>query len=408
MIFGILQKYVSSLFLFSYLVSIYFYDEARAWLSISMFGFIGCILLFNKPHDILNRFRKATSFWVFGSFFFILSCYYFNSSDYDFYLRRLQIKIPLFALSLAFATYSVYFNRLFYKLYLMLFILVTTLACSITLIHFVLNYETIVRSYLEAKVIPTMINHVRFSILTAYACYLCYFIYNKSIIIKYRIEKFIVLFLGLFLFIFLHIYSVRSGLVAIYGAIATEILRYALRTRNYVKIGLLCCLLILGVFCAGTYIPTMNNKFVNTKADIKTYIIGGYPNYSSLTTRLISFEAGWHIFINNPVFGCGLGDIKFETDAYFNANYPMIETPILPHNQFLFYLASTGIVGLFFFCFTFYFPLFYRKNWKRNHLLLIGYVILTLSFMTEPMLETQLGMAVSLLLILVPLSKGIT
>jgi O-antigen ligase len=152
-------------------------------------------------------------------------------------------------------------------------------------------------------------------------------------------------------------------------------------------------------------IPTLNNKWVNTVADLNVYLDKGYPNYNSLTTRFISYEAAFSIFKQNPLLGCGIGDIKDETDLFFKTNYPMIDIPILPHNQFLFYLSATGIIGLLVFCFAFYFPLFYQKNW-RNPVLLVQYVVITLSFMTEPMLETQLGVAFTVLFIFLPLTQS--
>jgi O-antigen ligase len=209
---------------------------------------------------------------------------------------------------------------------------------------------------------------------------------------------------GCFLFLFLHLYSVRSGLVAIYSIIIVELIVQAIRTKRYLLLSGMVSGLFLLFTIAVKFVPTLNNKWVNTTADIQTYLSKGYPNYNSLTTRLISYDAAIAIFRKEPILGCGLGDIKDETDTYFRTNYPMIDIPILPHNEFLFYLAATGIVGLLVFCFTFYFPLFYKRNW-RNKILLMQYVVLTVSFMTEPMLETQLGMAFSLLFIMLPLTQ---
>ncbi len=117
-------------------------------------------------------------------------------------------------------------------------------------------------------------------------------------------------------------------------------------------------------------------------------------------------QLNFYILKKEPFGGCGLGDIKDEMDSFFKIHFPLVETPILPHNQFLFYLAATGIFGFAVFCVTFYFPLFYKRN-RQNKILLMQYVVLTLSFMTEPMLETQLGMAYSVLFILLPLSQQI-
>jgi O-antigen ligase len=276
-------------------------------------------------------------------------------------------------------------------------------AC-ITFGNYLIHYDLINASYLQAKVMPTLINHVRFSIMMAMGCYLSYYLFKKEFVLKFPFEKWIYVGISLFLFIFIHIYSVRSGLLAIYGIILTELIIYIIKSRNYWKPALLAGSLGLILIVLINLTPTLRNKWINTKADISTYLNKGYPNYSSLTTRFISYDAAVSIFSQNIWLGCGLGDIKAESDRYFKTHYPEIDIPILPHNQFLFCLAATGIIGLVLFLITFFYPVFYKRNWK-NEVLLMQFVVLFLSFQTEPMLETQLGLAYALLFILLPLTQ---
>ena len=58
--------------------------------------------------------------------------------------------------------------------------------------------------------------------------------------------------------------------------------------------------------------------------------------------RLGEWRRGLKLFINNPIFGSGWGTYLSKT-GYFNS-----------HNDYLLYLASTGIIGLFLFVLIFY------------------------------------------------------
>jgi O-antigen ligase len=399
-----MKLYITFSFIFSLVLSLFFYEMARALVSISMIGILGSIILFNNPKMLLINYFKNIPLLVFSGIFFSLFIFFINSQNSNYAINRVEIKAPIFVLAIAFATIGKIQIRL-YKMYLSFFVLLCLLSTFYTISKYLISYDLITESYLKAKIMPSIINHVRYSVVIAMGTYISYYLY-----IDYKLlaKKFRYFFLAtaFILFIFLHIYSVRSGLVAIYGAVFIEILRYAYKSQKKIRVFSLFLGISIFIISAINLIPTLQNKWINTKLDIMTYYNGGYPNFNSLTTRFISYDAAISIFKEHPLFGCGIGDIKNETDNYFHQYYPMIEIPILPHNQFLFYLAGTGIFGLILFCFCFYFPLFYNNNW-RNKILLTHYVMLTLSFMTEPMLETQLGVAFSLLFIFLPLSQEI-
>jgi O-antigen ligase len=238
--------------------------------------------------------------------------------------------------------------------------------------------------------------------MAAMACYISYYLMQQKQQATNQTESWIWMGVLVYLIIFLHLFSVRSGLIAFYGVVAVELWLNVKQKIGMRKVVFIFTGLLLFLIASIRFIPTLNNKWVNTIADVRVYQNHGYANFNSLTTRFISYEAAITIFKENPLVGCGLGDVKDKTDQYFIEHYPEVETPILPHNQFLFMLAATGLIGMSLFIFLFYSPLLYKSN-RRNSLLVVHYVILTLSFMTEPMLETQLGMGYSILFIMLPL-----
>ena len=386
-----------------YICSLFFYELGKAWLSVAMISLLIASFLQEPLKQHWKHFLSNRSFLWLTVSVLILPLYFFNSTDVAYYAERLQIRAPFLALPFAFAGIVSLSERTYHKL-LTLFVFVAFLVTCGTFLNYLLNQELINESYLRAKVMPSILNHVRLSIMLAMAAYLSYYLFKSNFIWKFKEEKWIFFGISVSLFLFVHFYSVRSGLIALYAAIIVEMIYYIHATRKYKMVSLLLILLVVLLVGAIRFIPTLNNKWTNTLADLRVYQTHAYPNFNSLTTRFISYDAAMAIFKESPWIGCGLGDIKQQSDTYFREHYPMIDTPILPHNQFLFCLASMGIVGIVVFCFSFFAPLLVKQNWS-NKILIVHYVILFLSFQTEPMLETQLGVAYSLLFILLPLTQ---
>ncbi len=126
----------------------------------------------------------------------------------------------------------------------------------------------------------------------------------------------------------------------------------------------------------------------------------GSANNKSLASRMISYKNALEITQNSSwLLGCGLGDIRDLNTQLFKEKYPDVSKPIIPHNQFLFILAATGIIGLILFLFFWIYPLWYLKQFAHPFLWGI-YTLMFLSFQVEAVLETQLGVAFCIFFIL--------
>lgn len=403
-----LRHLLPLLALVSYIGSIFFYESAKAWMSVSMISFLILTYTLHSPKSLFRLYLQRWALPAISLSVVCLLAYYIHSDNTAYFWNRIVLKVPILLLPLAFAGVMPLVTKKWYHLLITIFILLTTAVAAFVMVRYLFNYEAINQSYLKAKVIPTPLNHVRFSIMAAMATFLAYDLSTKTSDDDHFLQLFrnriFWLTLTACLFIFVHIYSVRSGLIALYGALALEGWRQFRRGNQrlllYASISVVTIIII-----AWFVFPTLQNKWLNTIEDISIYLNKGYPNFNSLTTRLISFDAAWHIFKENPWFGCGVGDVKDATDAYFRTYYPEVETPILPHNQFLLSLASTGIIGLLLFVGLFFAPV-WSGAYRKNRILMVHYVILFLSFMTEPMLETQLGVGYSILWILLPMTQS--
>ncbi|MDX5443746.1 MAG: O-antigen ligase family protein, partial [Hymenobacteraceae bacterium] len=113
-------------------------------------------------------------------------------------------------------------------------------------------------------------------------------------------------------------------------------------------------------------------------------------------TALLAAKENWLI-------GTGIADVQDEIHKQYAAHFPEIDEDhyMMPHNQYLYYLVAFGLVGFVFFMLCFYYP-FFQSIPFREPLLLSHYLFVSLSFLVEPTLETQLGITYSLIFLLLP------
>ncbi|MEK6772751.1 MAG: O-antigen ligase family protein [Bdellovibrionota bacterium] len=84
-------------------------------------------------------------------------------------------------------------------------------------------------------------------------------------------------------------------------------------------------------------------------------------NYDS--ERIWLWTANWKIFLDHPVFGIGYGMYKWRLREYFDLiGAPIEQFQSHAHNQYLHFLAGTGILGLL--CFLFFAGFNLWQSWK--------------------------------------------
>lgn len=388
------------------MAGIFLLEFARVLPSLAMGGLLLTALLSNSPAQLLRNFYSNKLLLVFSvSFLFLLPTYFYSDNTHYFW-ERIQIQAPTFALPFAFANLRSLSKKQYYAvLYVFIgFLLVVTLG---SLFIYVANFEAINRSYLHSKVIPNPfhVNHVRLSLLLAIGIFTCYYLYTGNYYIRYAQEKKAVLAAGIFLIIFMHIYSVRSGMLGFYAvSLLLIVYTFIIQKKRYIQglvlLGVLALLPVAAMYLS----PTLRNKTVNTTNDLQHYQSGQSVNNYPMGTRFLSYQIALEIASENYLLGCGLGDLEDELQQRYINDHPTIDprNRIIPHNQFIYYFAATGLLGLLIFCVAFYYPLLYA--WKEKVMpVLINYTIVSLSFMVEPTLETQLGVAVAITFILLPL-----
>ncbi len=388
-----------------YIIGLFLIDVARVTVSISMIAL--CLLAISEWITAPKTFsiNLAKPYLYLTAVFLVILPSGLYSENQSYFFERAQILLPFLLLPLAFFSLPKLTTSQFQN-FILLYIGLTFIVCLQALIYYILHQEEVNQLYLESKVMPTLVtHHPTFSMMIVMAIFSGYHLYvNCANFNSIGLRRLIVT-VSLFLFIFLHIYSVRSGLLAMYILIFWEIFQYIFFKKQFKK-AILGLILIVGIGSITLLTsPTVRNKVINSTKDIEIIKSKGSANHHSMANRLISYKNAIQIASESSIlFGCGIGDIEDVNNQIFKSKYPDIDKKILPHNQFLFFFASIGLIGLILFMVSFYFPL-RLKFLRNNQIIFTQYVLLSTFFMVEAPLETQLGVGFSLLFLLLPMQE---
>jgi O-antigen ligase len=384
------------------LLSLFFADIARSVLSIAMIVFAVIHLAEELLYPALRKKSPyATLFRLLSIsvvIFFIIQA--FQVHVWGNYFQKLQLYAPFLVLPLVLLNARPLGQRSF-RLIIDIFILAVSLVSVAMLVNYLRNYEHYNMLYAQSKVMSGIISHIRFSIMIAFASYLAYFRLFTTKISNHVWRICMWVQFGLLL-VFCHVYAVRGGLLALYTLLVFEMLRYFISRGQWRQILLILIATCTLIACTLIVVPTMRNKLAITMVDLQQYQKGFDLNHNSLGKRLVSYQIAWQIVKENPVLGCGLDRYEQINSTQFNLLQPGVEVPIIAHNQFIYWLAATGIIGMLLLSFAFFFPIYYLAS-RIPILLLAHLLVLFVSFQTEPMLETQLGIAYSIWFWLLPM-----
>ncbi|RAK66762.1 hypothetical protein DLM85_11155 [Hymenobacter edaphi] len=280
---------------------------------------------------------------------------------------------------------------------------VTTFSAIGSTIYYLLNAEYINELYTHSKIMPTVPDHIRFSLLIVLSIAVGAVMLNRMVLTGWR--RAAVLAATIFLAGFLHLLAVRSGLVALY-VLAVVAIGYLVKKCAWRKAAFVAALMITLPVASYFVLPTFYNKYHNTKDDASRVEQTRSANNYSLVGRVYSYQTALQVWKDHPLFGVGKADLRDEMSARYREFFPQIDAAhqIQPHNQFLFYLVAFGTLGLAFFVAAFYYPLWWARR-RHAPMLVAQYIIVTLSFMVEPTMEGQTGLTFSLFFLLLPLSS---
>lgn len=298
-----------------------------------------------------------------------------------------RMKLPFLLLPLSFYIHGHITMRM-WKLVGGVLILFTFIVSVSILLNYFEHYKEYNLSLLKGKSIVNVVSHIRFSMLLTINSIICLHYFFTKRLHTYKFEKYIAIGFFLYFFLFIHLLSVKTGILSLYLALLVYTGMFFF-SRKLIKQGWLFIGSIIGlVFLSFLFIPSLQNKFYYTIWQIGEWQRGKWLLYSDLE-RLVSWQIGIEMIKHHPVFGSGIGDLYQMTKETYLECYNM-ETGKLPHNQFLFSWAFTGLPGLISLSALLYYSIF-QKSWWKHPLIIAIQCILVFSLLFEYTLETQVG-----------------
>jgi O-antigen ligase len=313
-----------------------------------------------------------------------------STEDNYFLLERIRLKLPFLALPVAFVVFKNKISRQQFHSYLYLFLLLL-LVTSVTIsFQFFKNLSGILHAYSEGRVIETPFNHIRYSLMISFGIITGFYLFVKGFYIRYSWERWLILAATIFLIYFQHLLAVRSGIAAIYLCAIYMIFYFIFRIKNFKRALMLFAVILFVPMIAYFTIPSVKLRINYMQYDLQQLFV--FQNASGLSDagRILSIEKGMELFKEHPLTGVGIGDLKVEMKKKLDAAPEHPQDVLLPHNQFVFVAAGTGVFGLLVFVIAICLPLM-RRRYLKNWLFVCFHIIILSSFFTEATIEEQMG-----------------
>ncbi len=313
------------------------------------------------------------------------------SEDTAFWWVRTRVRIPFFVLPMAFANVPVLPRRYVQGvIYLLFWVLFFTHAG--VLINFALHYDDIMAGLGQGLPVPVPRNHIRFSMMSASAVLLGGWLWADRYFWVHRFERYFLGVAVLLLAVSLHILAVRSGMAVLYAGLLLTVFWLVFREHSRVYGVVAMVLLVAMPVIAWQTVPSFRKRVHYMMYDWTEYRRGAGNLYSD-AQRWISLEAGVAVWRKHPLLGAGFGDLPAEIKAYLEARHPLYAEQFkLPHNQFVYLLAATGLLGLFF-QLAGMTACWFTGPHRRLYPFWVMQVVLWTSFLVEYTLETAVGAA---------------
>ena len=349
---------------------------------------------------VWNTYKASPTYWVSALFFIVIVLSGFNSTDHSSWLNFVRIKLPFLFLPLGFCGYRFIDRPLFNKI-LLCFSVCMLLSAVGVMGNYLLHFATINESIRSGQTIPVPFSHIRYTLLLVFTFFCLLWLWEQ----RSEVYGHWLLLPALCVFILIHILSSRSGWVALYVGLVFYLLQFMYYHRRYAVGLLLLVLVALAPYYLYRVIPSFQNK-----VDYMHYSFGesekGHIDDNSDGMRIASWQVGIEIIERHPVFGTGVGDLQAVSKEVSKELFPNIKNDDdrkMPHNEWLWIWAATGIFGLIGYCIAFFYP-FVSNLKQRNWLFVILHLIFITSFVSEYSLEEQIGSTFYLLFLLLFLS----
>jgi len=305
---------------------------------------------------------------------------YINSENTVEWFHFVKLTSPYIAIPIIFINHPKLPKEICYSLCFTLVLLVSL--CTIyVMTKYFLNAELINDSISQGKSLETPLTHVKFSVLIAFSIIMSVILLISKTSVWGLINKYSLIGIFIFLFISIHILSVRSGLLVLYGSILILLSILLIKHKKYFVLGLSLIGIFIIPLIAYKTIPSFYNKYHYTMHDIQMIKEGKASNYSD-GERLRSIKIGLDIWKENIWTGIGIGDIRDRCNTLYEQWYPDSIKKILPHSQYILSGAANGIFGFTILLICILTPLLY-SHVRMNPVFLLTFILILLYGLVE-------------------------
>lgn len=314
------------------------------------------------------------------------------------HMDKALLMLPYLVLPIAFSLIGK-LRRQTILVFIIGYVSITFLFAAGVFIGYLISPVDYIEKISQGQAIRTPSSHIRFSMLVAVAIVLSQITVHSGLFRLVKPQKTILILLGSILFVFLHFLAVKTGLLTLYLAIIGYLSLQAIYRKSYRGLLWAVLLIISSALISYQIFPSFKAKIHYSIWDISQY--GQEDNaYLSDTYRLKSMVYGIETFKSSPVRGVGYHRLDDETRQVYLRHEESAESVKLPHNSFIYILAASGLIGAILSFPGIILPFFRQRFDVNPYLLPIG-IILWISCIVEPTLETTIGIHFHLLFVLI-------
>lgn len=336
----------------------------------------------------LNTLRTSKIFWVLISLFLLHLMGLLYTSNFEYALKDLKIKLPIFFLPIVFITSPSLSVSEFRRILKVL--LISALLSSIYGMYYYLRYFQV--TFFELREMSRFISHIRLSLLNTIAAFAAFYLLAKNNWRKLSYTNLYYLVAGIWLFIFNGIMGSRMGLVVFFILLLLGSIFLVIRHKKIWLAAVLLVLMIALPILSYVTLPSIKMRTHEVVYELQSYQLNQDPNGKSIAQRFVYWNIAWDIFKTAPLIGIGTGDVADAFNSYYLAHPNLLQQQYQhrAHNQWLTILLTFGILGLLLFMLVVFYPLFYKRKYL-DYFYIVFFIAFALSLLTEDTLETQAG-----------------
>ena len=359
---------------------------------------VGMVLFgINALRGIHPRLWLRERWWLMGvAWVGMYALSYFWSDNIPIWWDWVQVKLPFLLLPLSFA-YLPAFTQKQLQAFTVSISLLLLGGVAYSLSFFLKDPTLYISQYKYSKVLPTPVyhEHIRFSLAVSLFVVWCVYYWNQA---EETWLRWFIIFTVVVLSIYLHILAAKSGLVVWYLFLLLSFI-YLLFQKKTRLIGLgIFAVMIIWVVVAYQQLPTFKERIGYVQTTLTAYKDGSRTADFSDIGRVISYNIGYKLIMQHPLYGVGVGDMLDEMRKGYTLWYPQVpmERRLLPHNQLMIVALGCGIPAMLLFAAWLLAPLLKVQRNRSGFFFVVVWLALLLALMVEPMFEVQFGVFVFL------------